>query len=94
MKVKDLKPRSEVPEIELEIVSVSEPRKFANERGSGTVANAAGKDDTGEVKITLWNEQATDVQEGDKIKIENGWASEWKGELQISTGRKGSLTKL
>ena len=55
------------------------------------MCNCAGKDDTGEVKITLWNEQISQVEEGNKIKIENGWVSEYKGEKQLSTGKKGSL---
>ncbi|MFH1256310.1 MAG: single-stranded DNA-binding protein [Candidatus Diapherotrites archaeon] len=92
MKVKDLKARAAVPEIELDIVSVGEERKFANERGSGRVANAAGKDDTGEIKVSLWNEQIDQVSEGAKIKIENGWVSEYQGQKQLSTGRGGTLT--
>ncbi|MFH1588213.1 MAG: DNA-binding protein [Candidatus Diapherotrites archaeon] len=91
MKVSELAPKAAVPEIELEIVSVAEPRSFATEKGSGRVCNAAGKDKTGEVSITLWNEQAEQVKEGDKIKIIDGWCSEFKGQIQVSTGKKGKL---
>ena len=94
LKVKDLRAKTAVPEIELELVSVGEERKFANERGSGRVASAAGKDDTGEVKVSLWNEQIDQVGEGDTIKIENGWVSEYQGQKQLSTGRGGTLTVL
>jgi len=93
MKVKDLTARAAIDFLEGELVTLSEPRKFANDRGSGTVANAALKDDTGEVKLTLWNEQATQFSEGDNVRLENGWCGEWKGELQVSTGKKGTLTK-
>ena len=94
MKVKDLKARAEVDEITLEIVSKAEPREFTNDRGSGKVCSAAGKDDTGEVGITLWNEQIDQVQEGNTIKIEGGWCSEYQDNIQVSTGRKGTLTVL
>ena len=94
MKVKDLKARAAVDFLEGEIVSLGEARKFATERGSGVVANAALKDETGEVKLTLWNEQATQFSEGDAVKLENGWCGEWKGELQVSTGKKGILSKV
>ncbi|MFH1240132.1 MAG: hypothetical protein V1672_02850 [Candidatus Diapherotrites archaeon] len=94
MKVKDLKARAEVDEITLEIVSKAEPREFTNDRGSGRVCSAAGKDSTGEVSITLWNEQIDQVEEGNKIKIEGGWCSDYQGNLQVSTGRKGNLTVL
>ena len=50
--MKDLKPRSGFDELSGEIVSVSESRSFANERGSGKVASAVLKDNKGkEVKL-------------------------------------------
>ena len=92
MLVKELKANSQIDEIQLEIISKEEPRKFANDRGSGTVCNAAGKDDAGqEVRITLWNEQCSQVNEGDTITIKEGWCSEYKGQIQISAGKKGTL---
>jgi len=94
LKVSELKPKTAIPEIELEIISKGEVREFANERGSGKVASAAGKDDTGEIKVSLWNEQIDQVEEGKKIKIENGWCSEYNGEKQVSTGKFGKLTVL
>ncbi|MFH1587030.1 MAG: OB-fold nucleic acid binding domain-containing protein [Candidatus Diapherotrites archaeon] len=94
MKVNELKAKAAIDSIEGEIVSIGEVRSFANERGSGKVANAALKDDTGEVKMTLWNEQTEQVKEGDKIKIEEGWCSEYQGQIQIGTGKNGKLTVL
>ena len=94
MKVNELKAREAVPEIELEIISKGEQRDWANPKGSGSVCNAAGKDDTGEIKVTLWNEQIKQVNEGDKIKISNGWCSEYQGEKQVSAGKQGTLEVL
>lgn len=91
MMIKDLKASSGFDELSGEIVSISEPRAFANERGSGKVANAALKDKTGEIKLSLWNEQVDQVKEGDKVRIENGWCSEWQGQKQVSTGKRGRL---
>ncbi len=94
MKVNELKPRAAVDEITLEVVSKGEVRSFANEKGSGKVCNCAAKDETGEVSLTLWNEQTEEVNEGDNVKIENGWVSEFKGDKQVGTGRNGTLTVL
>lgn len=92
MKVSELKPRAAVPEIILEIVSKGEPRGFANERGSGKVCSTAAKDEDGEeVTLSLWNEQIDQVEEGQKVKIENGWCSEFQGLKQVSTGKFGKL---
>ncbi len=93
MKVSDLKPRAAVPEITLEIVSKAEPRQFASERGTGRVCSAAGKDEDGtEISVSLWNEQCDEIKEGNTIKIESGWCSEYQGQRQVSTGKFGKLT--
>ncbi|HZX19745.1 MAG TPA: SOSS complex subunit B family protein [archaeon] len=94
MKVSELKARAPVPEIELEIVSKGEIRKWASDSGEGTVCNCAGKDKTGEVSVSLWNADCDKVEEGDKIKITNGWVNEYRGQLQLSAGKKGSLEVL
>jgi replication factor A1 len=91
MKVSQLRPRMGNVFIELEVVSKGEIREFASAKGSGKVCSAAGKDDTGEVQVSLWNEQIDQVNEGQKIRIENGWVSEYKGQLQLSTGKFGTL---
>ena len=95
MLVKDLKAKTPVDEIVLEVVSKGEVREFANERGSGKVCNAAATDgEKKEISLTLWNEQCEQVNEGDRVKITDGWCSEFQGALQVSTGRKGTLEVL
>jgi len=94
MEIASIQPRQGKLEIEGEITEVSEPRPFNKFGKEGKVANAVLKDNSGSVKLTLWNEQADQVKVGDKIKISNGWSDEYMGELQVSTGRFGSLTVL
>lgn len=94
LKVKELKPMQPISELHLEIVSKAEPRQFATERGSGTVCSAAAKDSDGtEVQLSLWNEQCNQFEEGDKVVITDGWCSLFKGNLQVSTGKKGRIEK-
>lgn len=91
MAVKDLQPRQGKVELTLDIIEKEEPREFEKFGKSGKVCNCIGKDETGQVKVTLWNEQTDQVNKGDKVKISNGWVSEYQGELQVSTGKFGSL---
>ena len=79
-------------DIEVEVVSVGEPREFEKYGKAGKVATAKVKDDTGEIDLSLWNEQADEVKVGDKIKIANGYVSEWQGNLQLTAGKFGTLT--
>jgi len=39
----------------------------------------------------LWNDDYKKVNDGDKLKITNGWVTEYKGRIQISSGKKGTL---
>jgi replication factor A1 len=91
MEVKDLKPKLGKVEITLEIIEKSESKEFSKFGSVGRVCNAKGKDSTGEISITLWNEQIDQVNIGDIIKITNGYVSEYQGEMQLSTGKFGQL---
>ncbi len=91
MEIKDLQPKQGKIDLVGKIVSKEEPRTFDKFGKQGRVCNAVLKDSTGEVKLTLWNEQVDQVKVGDKVEMKNGYAGEWQGEIQLSTGKFGSL---
>ena len=94
MDIKDLQPRQGKVEVTGNVVSKESPREIRKENFNGSVCNVVLKDATAEVKVTLWNEQVGQVNVGDKIKISNGYVGEWQGEMQLSTGKFGSLEVL
>ena len=94
MNISGLKPRQGKIDIELTIVSVDPPKEFNKFGNIGKVANAIVKDDSGEIKLTLWNDDIEKVKAGDKIKITNGYVSEFQGEKQLTAGRFGKLEVL
>ncbi len=91
MAVKDLKIREGNVDIIVDVVDVGEAREFEKFGKSGRVATAIVKDETGDIKLTLWNEQIDQVKPGDKVHITNGYVSEWQGEPQLTTGKMGKL---
>ena len=91
MQVKDLQPRQGKVDIVLDIVDVGEVREFEKFGRAGRVTTAIAKDETGDIKLTLWNDDIKKVKAGDKVKITNGYVSEWQGEMQLSTGKFGTL---
>ncbi len=91
MEIKDLKPKQNVEAIELEILELGLIREFAKFGKPGRVLTATAGDKSGKINLTLWNEQVESVTQGDRIKITNGFVTEWQGVLQITTGRNGSL---
>lgn len=89
--IKEIGPNMGKIEITLDITEKTDAKEFNKFGKAGKVCNAVGKDDTGSIKLTLWNDQVDQVNAGDKITIKNGWASEYQGELQLSTGKFGQL---
>jgi replication factor A1 len=49
-------------------------------------------DESGSIKLTLWNEQIDQVNVNDNIKIENGYVTSFKSEIQLNVGKFGKLT--
>jgi replication factor A1 len=56
------------------------------------IVDAVLADESGSVKLTLRNEQIDMVNVGDKIKIDNGYVTSFKGEIQLNVGKFGKLT--
>ena len=96
MEIKDLKNGMKRVEVEAVVMEKGNPRqvqsRFKDE--TYTVADAIVQDETGTIKLTLWNEQIDQVKVGDRIKIENGYVTSFKAEIQLNVGKYGKLTVL
>lgn len=91
MAIADLQPKQGKVDVVVEVVSMDEPREFNKFGKTGRVCNATVKDETGQIKLTLWNDDIDKVKPGMKIHIENGYVNEWQGEMQLTTGRFGKM---
>jgi replication factor A1 len=90
-RISDLRPGMNAS-IEGEIISIEQSREVRTKFGKLIrVANATIQDDSGQIIVTLWDKDIDRVSIGDKIKIENGWVSDFKGNLQITAGKNGKL---
>jgi replication factor A1 len=95
VQIKDLKNGMRAVTIEASVVSVSEPRTV-NLRDGGTakVADCMIQDDSGQIKLSLWEDHIAMVKVGSKISIENGYTNSFKGENSLNVGRYGKLKVL
>jgi len=91
MKISDIKPNQGKIMIEAVIVEMDSPRDLNSAAGPLRVANAIIQDDSGKLKLTLWNAEIDKVKVGDKIRITNGFAKEYRDEIQLSAGKFGKL---
>ncbi len=96
MNIKDLRNGMKRVEVEAQVTEKGNPREVTSryKDETYTVADAVVADETGSIKLTLWNEQIDQVNVNDKIKIENGYITSFRGEIQLNVGKYGTLTIL
>jgi len=93
MKINELKPGMKRVELQGRITEIGEVREVMTKFGEpGRVATAILEDDSGTIKLSLWNETIDTVSVNNTVKIENGYVTSFRGETQLNVGRYGKLT--
>ena len=92
--IKDLQDGMKRVSIEGKVVEKGDPREVKSRYKDETyrIVDAVVADESGSIKLTLWNEQIEQVNVGDNIKIDNGYVTSFKGETQLNVGKFGKLT--
>ncbi|MGC9037688.1 MAG: OB-fold nucleic acid binding domain-containing protein [Candidatus Micrarchaeia archaeon] len=92
MKIIDLKAGASNVEVEGIITEKSEPREVITKYGKRlNVADAVLSDDSGSIAISLWEDYASSINVGDRIKVTNGYVNEFRGNPQLSPGKYGKI---
>ncbi len=92
MKISDLKAGASNVEVEATVVEKQDPREVVTKYGKKlNVANITLKDESGSIVMSLWGDDITRINVGDKIKISNGYVTEFRGSPQLSSGKYGKI---
>lgn len=92
--ISDLRP-SRVATIEATVAELEPTREIETREGNlRKVRNARLKDPTGEIAMVLWGNEVDLVTAGERVRIVEGWVSDYRGRPQIALGRTGRLEKL
>ena len=92
--ISDLRP-SRVATIEATVSELQPAREIETRGGRKTkVRNGRLKDQTGEISFILWGSEVDLVEQGDRVRIVEGWVKDYQGRPQLSLGRTGKLEKL
>ncbi len=94
MKISELRTGQGNVEVEGTVTELGNTRVFNKYGRELKVADAVFTDDSGSIRLTLWNDDITRFREGDKIKIINGYVSEFQGEKQLTSGKFGRMEKI
>ena len=92
-KVGELTPQSRAVNVTAKVVSKSEIREIPMGRDGSAhkVCDALVGDETGTVYLTLWDDNIEKVNEGDSIRVENGYVTLFKGNMRLNIGKYGKL---
>jgi len=92
MMIKDLRDGMRTVEVEGEVIDISSSREVSlRTGGQAKVADAILKDDSGTIKLSLWDAQIEQVAKGARVKVTNGYINTFRGERQLNVGRYGKL---
>jgi replication factor A1 len=92
-KISELRAGMNRVDVSAKVLELSEPREVTTRKGEQMrVATVRVKDDSGEISLTLWNEQIEQVKVDNTVKVENGYVTSFRGETQLNVGRYGKLT--
>lgn len=90
--ISELQPKQEGINLDLTIVSVEPVREFNKYGKILKVVNALVSDGSDEIKMSFWNDDIVKIAPGKRIKLENGYCSEFNGQKQLTTGKNGKFS--
>ena len=93
LRIRDLRTGMSHVNLKAKVLEIPRPKLVFTRFGNYvSVANALIADETGTIKLCLWNERIDSISVGDTIHIENARTSTFRGERQLSIGKNGTLS--
>ncbi|MGQ4833764.1 MAG: single-stranded DNA-binding protein [Candidatus Asgardarchaeia archaeon] len=91
--VSDLRPKLKQVNLKFKVVSKSDVREVSSrlDGSSHRVAEAVVGDETGVIKMTLWDDQIDLIDEGNTYVLKNGYVGFFKNTLRLNIGKYGSI---
>jgi len=91
-RIKDLKVGMKHVNLRAKVLDIPKPKMVYTRYGNiAYVSNALIADETGAIRMSLWNQHINTISKGDEIDIKNGRVAGFEGERQLRIGRYGSL---
>jgi len=93
--IQDLRAGMNRVNLKAKVLEVTPPKQVFTRYGNyASLAKAVIADETGRIKLCLWNAQIDAVSAGATVQIENARTSTFKGERQLSLGKTGTVTNI
>ena len=93
--IQDLRAGMNHVSLKAKVLEVPQPKQVFTRYGNyASLAKAVIEDNTGQIKLCLWNDQIDAVSAGTTVQIENARTSTFKGERQLSLGKTGTVSNI
>ena len=91
MKISEIRRGNSGVSVEAKVIDISEPREVNTRYGKKQVADATLEDDSGQISLTLWEDQINSITIGDKVSMSGGYVTEFRDKLQLNIPKSGKL---
>ena len=92
--VEELDAEGDDVEITGRIAELPTPRAVSTRYGQKRIVTVVFEDDTGQVDLTLWEEEIDAIEEGAEVQIEGAYVREWADDIQLNISRDGSIERI
>lgn len=90
--IRDLRPGMKKVNLKAEVFEVPKPAQVHTQFGNNVmVVNALVGDETGKIRLCLWEGQIGSIAAGNNIELRNGQVCVFRGEKQLRLGKNGVL---
>lgn len=93
MTVEELDAEADDVEITGMIKRLPTPRAVSTQYGQKRITTVVFEDETGEIDLTLWEEEIDAIAEGAEVKITGAYVREWADDIQLNIGRDGDIER-
>ncbi len=92
--VEELSPEDDDVEITGKIAELPTPRAVSTRYGQKRIVTVVFEDDTGQIDLTLWEEEIDAIEEGANVQITGAYVREWADDIQLNIGRDGEIKQV
>ena len=91
--VEELDAEADDVEITGTIKRLPTPRAVSTQYGQKRITTVVFEDETGEIDLTLWEEEIDAIEEGASVRITGAYVREWADDIQLNIGRDGNIER-
>jgi replication factor A1 len=91
LKINEIEPGMNVESVKGKIIEISEPRIVNTRYGKRSVADVKLEDETGTIKLSLWEQNIDLVYVGDLVSITGAYVTVYRDEIQLNISRSGTI---